>query len=158
MANSPKRSHFFADFHAEGTLSSKTLNPLLMGKPSMLGSVAIAIESSRFNNGSSTEWFYNTGPETGLFVIESLKQVFTKIVTPHEHHARIDTSETVYGYGTFIHGNPTGYTAEDLAYGMSHDAHINSVEYKAAMFTIENFDFHEPILPVTVQKLNAIPR
>lgn len=156
MANYPKRSHFFADFQAEGTLSSKTLNPLLMGKPSMLGSVAIAIEKSSFHNGD--ESFYSTGPETGLFVIQSLKQVSTKLVTPHEDHARIGTSEIVYGYGTFLHGNPTGYTAEDLAKGMSHDEHINTVEYKAAMFTIKDFDFHEPVLHVTVQKLNALPR
>jgi hypothetical protein len=157
MAEYIKRSHFFADFHAEGTLSSRIINPMLMGKPSMLGVVPVAIESSRFNNGSEQEWFLSSGPETGLFVIKGLKHIVEKIVIPGENHAKLSINDAVHAYGTFIHTNPTGYTAEDLAYGMVFDEPTNNVEYPAALLSIQNYDHHEPVLPVSIQKVNTLP-
>jgi hypothetical protein len=41
---------------------------------------------------------------------------------------------------------------------MSFDDANNSVEYKAALLTIPEYDHHEPILPVTIHKINALPR
>jgi hypothetical protein len=155
MADYPKRSHFFADFYAEGTLRSHALSPMLMGKPNTLGEVAIAIESSRFNNGN--EWFHSSGIETGLFVIQGIKHITDKSVMPGENHATIRMNDVVRAYGRFIH-NPTAYTVEDVAHGMSFDDANNSVEYKAALLTIPEYDHHEPILPVTIHKINALPR
>jgi hypothetical protein len=157
MAESPRKSSYlFADFYAEGTLVTKTINPKLMGKPAMLGEISVAIETSRFNNGR--EWFRNTGPEMGLFVIQGLKHVYEKIVIPGEDHARLDMKDTVYAYGQFTHINPTGYSTEDLATGMKYDEETDSVGYKAAVLTVQNYDHHEPVLPISIQKLNTLPK
>jgi hypothetical protein len=158
MAEYPKRSQFFADFKAEGTINSRVLSPMLMGKPSELGALPVAVESSFFHNGN--ESFISTGPETGLFVIRSLEHVIVKTVTPGKNHAILKLDDTVRAYGTFKHTSPTGYTAEDLAGGMIFDESNNSVEYPIALLSIQNYhnyDHYQPVLPVVIEKLHSLP-
>lgn len=161
MADYLKRSHFFADFHAEGSISTKQLNPILMGRPQneslpdSLGSLNVSLESSRFNNGNG--WFYSTAPETGLFVIRSIKQAQHKIVTPMQHHARLAFTDTIEVYGNFIHLDPSAYSGDNLAHGMPTDPDSEGVIYNTALLTVHDYSDPAPIIPITIQKLNALP-
>lgn len=162
MAEYLKRSHFFADFSAEGTVVTKQLNPIVMGRreqestPDSLGTLSVSVDSSRFHNGN--ELFESLSLESGLFIIRSIQRAQEKIVTPLRHHAQFAITDSLHVYGTFIHLNPSGYTHENLAHGMSIDPESEGVLYEAAKLTIHDYSDPEPKVPVVIQKLNALPK
>lgn len=150
-------NHHFADFRAEGTISLKSVSRIVSGRSESevgsgtLGTVNVAIESSRFNNGN--KWFLSTGPENGLFVIHSIEHVLRKIIMPGRNHPTIQSFDILEASGSFTHINPTGYTADDLANGMHFDHEENSVGFAQAKLVVPDFSHHEPTLRVTIEKI-----